>query len=64
MCDVSGRSKEEKRALSILETTTKHNSENYEVALMWADDNPDLPNNYYSAYQQFLSMEKRLEKDL
>ena len=64
VCDVSGRSKEEKRALSILERTTKHNGERYEVGLMWADDNPDLPNNYYSAYQQFLSMEKRLEKDL
>ena len=64
VCDVSGRSKEEKRALSILERTTKHNGERYEVGLMWADDNPDLPNNFYSAYQQFLSMEKRLEKDL
>ena len=64
VCDVSGRSKEEKRALSILERTTKHNGERYEVGLMWADDNPDLPNNYYSAYQQFLSVEKRLEKDL
>ena len=63
VCDVSGRFKEEKRALSILERTTKHNGERYEVGLMWADDNPDLPNNYYSAYQQFLSMEKRLEKD-
>ena len=64
VCDVSGRSKGEKRALSILERTTKHNGERYEVGLMWADDNPDLPNNYYSAYQQFLSMEKRFEKDL
>ena len=64
VCDVSGRSKEEKRALSILERTTKHNGERYQVGLIWADDNPDLPNNYYSAYQQFLLMEKRLEKDL
>ena len=64
VCDVSGRSKEEKRALPILERTTKHNGERYEVGLMWADDNPDLPNNFYSAYQQFLSMDKSLEKDL
>ena len=63
VCDVSGRSKEEERALSILERTTKHNGERDEGSLMWADDNLDLPNNYYSAYQQFLSMEKRLEKD-
>ena len=63
VCDVSGRSKEQKRALSLLERTTKHNGERYEVSLMWADDNHDLPNNFYSAYQQFLSMEMRLEKD-
>ena len=64
VCDVSGRSKEEKRAQAILEKTTKHNGERYEVGLLWADDNPNLPNNYYSAYQQFLSMERRLSKDL
>ena len=63
VCDVSGRSKEEKRAQAILEKTTKHNGECYEVGLLWADDNPSLPNNYYSAYQQFLSMEKRLGKE-
>ena len=63
VCDVSGRSKEEKRAQAILEKTTKHNGERYEVGLLWADDNPNLPNNYYSAYQQFLSMERRLSKD-
>ena len=64
MCDVSGRSKEENRALSFLERTTKHNSERYEVGLLLADDKTGLPNNYYSAYQQFLSMEEKLERDL
>ena len=34
MCDVSGPSKEEKRALSILESTTKYNSDRYEHGLM------------------------------
>ena len=63
VCDVSGRSKEEKRAQAILEKTTKHNGERYEVGLLWADDNPNLPNNFFSAYQQFLSKEKRLSKD-
>ena len=44
VCDVSGRSKK-KRALSILEGTTKHNGElYYEVGLLRADDNSDLPN--------------------
>ena len=58
VCDVSGRSKEEKRVQANLEKTTKHNGELYEKGLLWADDNPNLPNNYYSAYQQFLSMER------
>ena len=67
VCDVSGRSKEEKRAQTILENTTKHNGKRYEVGLLWADNNPNLPNNYHSAYQQFLSMEKqrsRIEKSI
>ena len=64
VCNVTGKSKEEKRALSILEKTTKHNSELYEVGLLWAEGEPSLPNIYFSAYQQFLSMEKGLEKDV
>ena len=64
VCNFTGKSKEEKRALSILEKSTKQNGERYEVRLLWAEDEPSLPNNYFSAYQQFLSMEKRLAKDL
>ena len=52
-----------KKAQVILENTTRHNGERYEVGRLRADDNPNLPNNYYSAYQQFLSMDKRLGKD-
>ena len=63
VCVVSGCSKEEKRDQAILEKTTRHNGERYEVGLLWTDDNPNLPNNFFSAYQQFLSMEKRLSKD-
>ena len=54
VCDVSGRSKEEKRAQAIFEKTTTQYGERYEVGLLWADDNPSLPNIYYSADQQFL----------
>ena len=64
VCKVTGKSKEEKRTLSVLEKTTKHNGERYEVGHLWVEDEPSLPHNYFSAYQQFLSMEKRLEKDV
>ena len=64
VCNVTGKSKEEKRALSILEKTTNHNGDRYEVGLRWAEDEPSLPKDYLYAYQQFLSMEKRLEKDV
>ena len=47
VCNVTGKSKEEKRALSIMEKTTKHNGERYEVGLLWAEDEPSLPNNYF-----------------
>ena len=45
VCDVSERSKDEKWAQAILENTTKHTGERYEVGLLWADDNPSLSNN-------------------
>ena len=61
--DVSCQSKEAKRALSLLDRTTKHIRERSLSDLLCADDNPDLPKTYYSAYQQFLSMEKRVEND-
>ena len=61
--DVSGLFKEEKRAQVIFENTTRHNCERYEVGRLRADDNPNLPDNHYSAYQRFLSMDKRLGKD-
>ena len=64
VCNVTGKSKEGKRALSILEKTTKHNGERYEVGLLWTEDEPSLAKNYFSAYQHFLSMEKRLAKDV
>ena len=64
VCNITGKSKEEKRALSILEKTTKHNGERYKVRILWAEYEPSLSNNYFSAYQQFLSTENRLVKDV
>ena len=62
-CDVTGRSKEEQRAIKTLEQTTRFNGERYEVGLLWRDDEVKLPNNFYSAMGQFKSLERRLQKD-
>ena len=63
VCDVSGHSKNEKRAQADLEKNYKHNGDRYEVGLLWTDDTSNVPNNYFSAYQQLLSMENRLRND-
>ena len=56
----------ERRKTSVVYSgkTTKHNGKRYGVGLLWENDEPTLSNNYFSAYQQFLSMEKRLAKDV
>ena len=62
-CSVSGRSKEDNKALEMLKTTTKFDGERYEVGLLWKNSKPHLPNNYSSAVSQLKSLERRLEKD-
>ena len=47
----------------ILETTTFQNGQRYDVVMLWADDNIQLPNNYFSPLGQFRSLEKRLSGD-
>ena len=60
--NVSGWSHDDKRALEILEKTTKLTEGRYEVGLLWAN-NIVIPNNYVSAYTHFCSLERRLEKN-
>ena len=60
-CDVSGRSKDDEKALQMLEQTTKFDGERNEVGL-WKRRDPFLPNNYLSALSQMKSLEYRLEK--
>ena len=60
--DVSGRSKEDEKALQMLEQNTKFDGERYEVGLLWKRKDPFLPNNYSSALSQMKSLEYRLEK--
>ena len=60
---VDPRSAADARAHKILETTTFHNSQRYDVGMLWADDSIRLPNNYFSSLVQLKSFEKRLSRD-
>ena len=60
---VDPRSAGDARAQEILETTTFHNGQRYVVGMLWADDNIQLPNNYFSSLVQLKSLEKRLSRD-
>ena len=61
---VDPRSSSDARAHEILENTTVHNGKRYNVGMLWAEDNIELPNKYFSALVQLKSLEKRLSKDL
>ena len=56
-CDVSGRSKDNEKALQMLEQTTKFDGERYEVDFLWKRRDPFLPNNFLSALSQMKSLE-------
>ena len=60
---VDPRSTADARAQKIPETTTFHYGQRYDVGLLWADDNIQLPNNYFSSLVQPKSLEKRLSRD-
>ena len=54
----------DKRAQKVLDSTTIHDGSRCVVGMLWADDNIQLPDNFYASLVQFKSLEKRLEKDL
>ena len=60
---VDPRSSSDARAHEILENTTVHNGKRYNVGMLWAEDNIELPNNHFSTLVQLKSLEKRLAKD-
>ncbi|XP_075253246.1 uncharacterized protein LOC142345049 [Convolutriloba macropyga] len=60
---VDPRSTADAHAHKILETTTLHNGQRYDVGMVWADDNFQLTNNYFSSLVQLKSAEKRLSRD-
>ena len=55
-------SKDDQRALTILEKTTKHVDGRYEVGLLWKE-NVALPKNYAAAVSHFIKTKERLDKD-
>ena len=61
--NVSGRSKDDKRALEQLEKTKKLVDGQYVVGLPWAEENATSQINYFSPHSQFCSFERRVEKD-
>ena len=58
-CDVTGHSREEKRAIKTLEQTTRFNGKRNEVGLLWREEEVKLPKNFYSAMGQLESLERR-----
>ena len=60
---VDSRSAADARAEKILEATTYHDGSRYQVGMLWAEDESNLPNNYFSAIVQLKSLERRLGKD-
>ena len=63
MKEVDPSSSADRRAVEIFEKITTHDGQRYQVGMLWANDDVDLPNNYYSALVQLKSLEKRLSKD-
>ena len=60
--DVTPRSKADAKATEILERTTRHDGEMYEIGMLWAEENRSLSNNF-STLAQLKSLGRRLEKD-
>lgn len=58
------QSDETKRALEVLNRTTKYHGTYYETGLLWADDDPQMPNSYDMALKRFENLERKLSKDV
>ncbi|XP_074655650.1 uncharacterized protein LOC141909164 [Tubulanus polymorphus] len=62
--NLSGMSYDDKRALTIMESTVKLTDDgHYELSLPWKHDKPSLPNNRALAKHRFDLLERRFDKD-
>ena len=55
---VSGRSKDDDKAIEMLKATRKFDGKRYEFGLLWKNAKPQLPNNFSSAVSQLESLER------
>ena len=56
-------SPDDKRAIKILESTTRFLGDRYECGLLWQQDVPSLPNNRVIAEKRFAALERRFKTD-
>ncbi|XP_062715193.1 uncharacterized protein LOC134291452 [Aedes albopictus] len=56
-------SKDDERAMALLESRTHFNGERYETGLLWRSDEIRLPDNKAVAVRRWRCLEKRMEKD-
>jgi hypothetical protein len=59
----TSRSVEDKKALEILESTTKHTGDRYETGLLWKEKDVTLPNNRVVAEKQLFSLGRKLARN-
>ncbi|XP_062701620.1 uncharacterized protein LOC109433489 [Aedes albopictus] len=57
------QSEEDKRALMILQETTRRVGRRFETGLLWRDDDPCLPNSLPMAVRRMEALERKLAKD-
>ena len=55
-------SKDERRAISILQKSAVLKNQRYGIPFLWKEDHPKLPNNKELALQRLYSVEKKLQK--
>ena len=60
--NVVSQSKKQLQAQRMLECTTKFTGVRHEVAMLWGESEPNLPNNYSSALGQLYSLEQRFQR--